>query len=224
MISKTRGIVFRFTRFRESSIIASIFTEVFGLQAYIVNGVRSARPSANKMALYQPLTLLDMVVYHREHANINRIREVKCLFPSHTVATDIKKTTISMFICEILNKTVKEEAQSRDIFNFLFNSLLTLEHQMENYENFHLVFLIKLSRYLGFGAYTASQIGGTRMLDRETEDILEQLLGAEYITALEGITAARRREILEVILGFYAEHVESLGAVKSVPILRDVLS
>src|SRR5690606_807355 len=124
MISKTRGIVFRFTRFRESSIIVSIFTEVFGLQSYMVNGVRSARPSGNKIALFQPLTLLDMVVYHRENANINRTREVKCLYPSHTLATDIRKSSISLFVCEILNKTVKEEAQSKEIFDFIFNSLL----------------------------------------------------------------------------------------------------
>lgn len=224
MISKTRGIVFRFTRFRESSIIVSIFTEAFGLQSYIVNGVRSARPSGNRMALFQPLTLLDMVVYHRENANINRIREVKCLYPSHTLATDIRKASISLFICEILNKTVKEEAQSEEIFAFIFNSLLTLDHQEENYENFHLLFLIKLSRHLGFGAYTAPQIGGTRLQDRETEEALGRLLNAEYTTVVAGITSARRRGLLEAILGFYAEHVESLGAVKSVQVLRDVLS
>lgn len=224
MISKTRGIVFRFTRFRETSIIVSIFTEVFGLQSYIVNGVRSARASGNKIALFQPLTLLDMVVYHRENANINRIREVKCLYPSHTLSTDIRKASISMFICEILNKTVKEEGQSKEIFDFIFNSLLTLDHQEENYENFHLLFLIKLSRHLGFGAYTASQIGGTRLPDHETGEVLERLLCAEYTTLVTGVTSARRREILEALLGFYAEHLESLGTVKSVQVLRDVLS
>lgn len=224
MISKTRGVVFRFTRFRESSIIVSIFTEAFGLQSYIVNSVRSSRASGNKMALFQPLTLLDMVVYHRENANINRIREVKCLYPSHALSSDIRKTTISMFMCEILNKTVKEEAQSQEMFDFIMNALLTLDHQEENYENFHLLFLIKLSRYLGFGVYTASQLGGTRVLDQETESALEQLLGAAYTTPVPGITTARRREILEAILGFYAEHVDSLGPVKSVQVLRDVLS
>ena len=224
MTSKTRGIVFRFTRFRETSIIVSIFTELFGLQSYIVNGVRSARASGNKIALFQPLTLLDMVVYHRENANINRIREVKCLYPSHTLSTDIRKASISLFICEILNKTVKEEAQSGEIFAFIFNSLLTLDHQEENYENFHLLFLIKLSRHLGFGAYTASQIGGTRLQDPETGEVLERLLRAEYTTVVPGVKSARRREILEAILGFYAEHVESLGVVRSVQVLRDVLS
>lgn len=224
MICKTRGIVFRFTRFGESSIIVSVFTEAFGLQSYIVNGVRSARASGNKMALFQPLTLLDLVVYHRENANINRIREVKCLYPSHSLSTDIKKAAISMFVCEILNKTVREEAQSQEVFDFILNSLLTLDHQEEGYENFHLLFLIRLSRYLGFGAHTASQISGTQIFDQTTVEALERLLTADYTSKVAGINAGRRREILEALLEFYAEHVESFGVVKSVHVLRDVLS
>ncbi|MBA4056317.1 MAG: DNA repair protein RecO, partial [Marivirga sp.] len=71
MLHKTRGVVFRFTKYGETSIIVNIFTELFGLQGYIVNGVRS-KSGKNRIALYQPLTLLDLVVYHRENANINR--------------------------------------------------------------------------------------------------------------------------------------------------------
>ena len=88
MLFKTRGIVFRFTKYGESSIIVTIFTEMFGLQSYIVNGVRD-KTSKNKIALYQPLTLLDLVVYHRENATIFRIKEVKCLHPYQTIHQDI---------------------------------------------------------------------------------------------------------------------------------------
>ena len=222
MIHKTKGIVFRFVRFRESSIIVTIFTELFGLQSYIVNGARSAS-SRNKMALYQPMTLLDLVVYYRDGANINRIKEAKCLHPSHSLSTDIRKASMCMFLCEILNKTVKEEAEARAVFDFISDSLLTLDHQEKNYENFHLLFLIKLSRYLGFGAYTAAEIGGTRLFGTETEAVLERLLNSEY-TSIGRITSDQRREILEALLRFYATHVDSLGEVKSVHVLRDVLS
>ena len=80
MVQKTRGIVFRFTKYGETSIIVTIFTEAFGLQSYIVNGVRS-KSSKNKIALYQPLTLLELVVYHRDGANIERIKEISCKYP-----------------------------------------------------------------------------------------------------------------------------------------------
>lgn len=223
MIAKTRGIVFRFTRFRESSIIVTVLTEAFGIQSYIVNGVRSSKTSAGKMALFQPLTLLEMVVYHRENANINRLREVKCAYPYHSVATDVRKSAIAMFICEILNKTVREETAPGPLFEFIFNSLRILESLEKNYEDFHLLFLIKLSRHLGFGVYTAAQIGGTRLFDPETESVLESLLAAGY-DELPGMPVTRRREILEALLGFFGEHIESLGEIRSVQVLREVLS
>src|SRR5690554_158691 len=111
MIYKTRGVVFRFTKFQESSIIVTIFTEQFGLQTYIVNGVRS-KSARNKIALYQPLTLLNLVVYHRENVNIERIKEASCLHPYRTLTTDIRKSTIALFINELLNKTIREESHA----------------------------------------------------------------------------------------------------------------
>ena len=127
MLHKTHGVVFRFTKYGDTSIIVNIFTELFGLQSFIVNGVRSASSKTNKIALYQPLTLLDLVVYHRENANINRIKEVKCVYPYHTIPLDVRKSTIAMFIGEVVNKSVKEQPHAGAIFDFLFNSLVALD-------------------------------------------------------------------------------------------------
>ena len=178
MIFKTRGIVFRFTKFKETSIIVTIFTEQFGLQSYIVNGVRS-KTAKNKIALYQPLTLLNLVVYHRENANIERIKEISCLHPYRSLTADVKKSTLAMFINELLNKTVKEESHAGEVFQFICDSLITLDALGEGYENFHLVFMLKLSRYLGFGMHNANEVLGGRVTDTETESILNELLKAE---------------------------------------------
>ena len=118
MIFKTRGIVFRFTKFGETSIIVTIFTEVFGIQSYIINGIRS-KSAKNKIALYQPLTLLNLVVYHREHANIERIKEVSCLHPYRSLTADVRKSTLAIFINELLNKTVKDESHAGELFQFI---------------------------------------------------------------------------------------------------------
>jgi DNA repair protein RecO (recombination protein O) len=91
MIVKTRGIVFRYTRYGETSIIANVFTEQFGLQSYIVNGVRSKKPKVN-IALFQPLTLLDMVVYHKETGGVFRIKEVKCNYPYRIIPSDMRRS------------------------------------------------------------------------------------------------------------------------------------
>lgn len=220
MIVKTRGIVFRFTKFQETSIIVTIFTEAFGLQSYIVNGVRS-KSAKNKIALYQPLTLLNLVVYHREHANIERIREISCLHPYRTLTSDIKKSTLAIFLNELLNKTVKDESHIAELFDFICNSLISLDTISTGYENFHLIFMLKLTRYLGFGAYNVNDVVAGRNADRETENVLGELLTADYNTPVK-ISNMERRNALDLILKFYHDHIESLGEIKSVQVLREV--
>ena len=220
MIFKTRGIVFRFTKFGETSIIVTIFTEQFGLQSYIVNGVRS-KSSKNKIALYQPLTLLNLVVYHREHANIERIKETSCVHPYRTLTADVKKSTLAMFITELLNKTVKDESHGGEVFPFVFDSLIALDGLQAGYENFHLIFMLKLARHLGFGVFSAAEALGGRVVDRETESKLNDLLQSNYDTMLQ-IDNIQRRKLLELLLKFYAEHMEHLGEIKSVQVLREV--
>jgi DNA repair protein RecO (recombination protein O) len=223
VIAKTRGVVFRTTRYGETSIIVTIFTELFGLQTYIVNGVRSSKASGHKIALFQPLTLLDMVVYHKEHASINRIKEAKCFFACHSIATEIKKSAVSMFIQEIVNKAIREDASpAPDLFRFLLQSMITLDHQTEGYENFHLIFLLKLSHFLGFGPANCNQITGSRMLEETAEKSLSALLRSEYTDKLS-ISADDRRLLLEQILIFYREHIGYAGEFRSIQVLRDVL-
>lgn len=221
VIYKTKGIVFRFTKFRETSIIVTIFTDQFGLQSYIVNGVRS-KSSKNKIALYQPLTLLDLVVYHRDLANIERIKEIQCLHPYSTLLTDVKKSTIALFITELLNKTVKDESHAGEIFDFISGSLITLDTLEENFENFHIIFMLKLSRYLGFGAHQTNEVIGGRVADESTEKTLHTFLNSDYYSAIN-ISNSERRAILDLVVKFYYEHMETLTELKSLQVLRTIM-
>jgi DNA repair protein RecO (recombination protein O) len=220
MIQKTRGIVFRFTKYGETSIIVSIFTEVFGLQSYIVNGVRS-KTAKNKIALYQPLTLLELVVYHRPNANLERIREIQCFHPYQSLTSDIKKSTIAIFINELLNKTVKEESHVQDLFEFLVQSMIAIDELTTNTEDAHLIFMIKLSRHLGFGPQFANEIIGGHMTDKGIEENLEKLIFADY-GAQVLLSNAQRKTILELMIGFYADHIENFGEMKSLYVLREL--
>lgn len=221
MVHKTRGIIFRFTKYGETSIIVNIFTELFGLQSYIVNGVRSSS-SRNKIALYQPLTLLELVVYHRPNANINRIKEVRCVHPYQTVTSDVRKSAIAIFLNELLNKTVKEESHAGELCSFLFNSFIVLDTLEQHAENFHLLFMVKLSRLLGFGAFNVNEILGVRIVDEETEKVLNHMIDSGYDTELV-ISNTKRRELLDLLIKFYADHIENLGEMRSLHVLRDVL-
>jgi DNA repair protein RecO (recombination protein O) len=220
MIQKTRGIVFRFTKYGETSIIVNIFTEVFGLQSYIVNGVRS-KTAKNKIALYQPLTLLELVVYHRPNANLERIKEIQCFHPFQSLTSDIKKSTIAIFINELLNKTVKEESHVQDLFEFLTESLIAIDSLMVNVEDAHLIFMIKLSRYLGFGPQFANEIIGGNLMDEGAEIGLAKLITADYGAQIL-LSNAQRKNILELMIRFYADHVENFGEMKSLHVLREL--
>jgi DNA repair protein RecO (recombination protein O) len=221
MLHKTRGVVFRLTKYAETSVIVTIFTEVFGLQSYIVNGVRS-KTAKNKIALYQPLTLLDLVVYHRAHANLERIKEIHCLHPYQSLTLDVKKSTMAMFITELVNRTVKEESHAKEMFDFLYESLVVIDSLASNYESAHLIFMLRLSRQLGFGPQFVNEILVGRVTDEETEKALDLLLRSDYYN-LPMITNAQRRNILDLLLRFYADHLENFGELRSVQVLREVL-
>jgi DNA repair protein RecO (recombination protein O) len=221
VLHKTKAIVFRFVKYGETSIIATLFTEQFGLQSYIINGIRG-KSKTNKIALYQPLTLLDLIVYHKENAGIMRIKEARCLYPYESVSYDIRKSSIALFICEILNKAVKEQSHTQDIFQFIADSLIFLDTHQQ-IENFHLQFLLGLSRHLGFGTNQASEILGVRVLDEAEENILNQLLHSEYTTVMV-ISYAQRQQLLSQILRFYTSHIDNFGEIKSMAVLKEVLS
>lgn len=222
MLHKTRGIVFRFTKYGETSIIVNIFTEFFGIQSYIVNGVRS-KSAKNRIALFQPMTLLELVVYYRENANIKRIKELKCIHPYQTITSDVRKSAVAMFLNEVLNKTVKEETHAQELCDFLIHAFIILDTQTEGSENFHLIFLLKLSRFLGFGPQLVNEILGPRVTDEAVENILRQLLSADFTSPL-AITNQQRREILELLVAFYTDHIETIGELKSMQVLREVMA
>jgi DNA repair protein RecO (recombination protein O) len=220
MMYKTEGMVFKVFKYRETSVIAKIFTSSFGAQTYIINGVRSSARGKGKMALLQPLTLLDMVVYHRENADIQRIAEWRCVDSYHSIPLNIRKTAICMFLSEVLYKSVKEEGESSELFSFLQQSMQILDAMESNFENFHLQFLVKLSRLLGFGV--DSSPGFMVAFHEEEVPYVRHLLDQSYTDKI-AVTGPLRRTILDHILDFYRQHVDGLREIKSVEVLREVM-
>jgi len=221
MLHKTQGVVFRLTNYGESSIIVTIFTSAFGLQAYIVNGVRGKSKKTN-IALYQPLTLLDLVVYHKENASIMRIKEVKCIHPYQYFVSDFRKSTIALFLNEIVNRTVKEQTHAQELCEFLINSFVHLDLQQSNVENFHLIFLIQLSKYLGFRPTESIEISRGIFADGIEEEIISKLLSSNYSDKVI-MTNVQRRNILDLLIRFYATHSDNFGELKSLAVVRELI-
>ncbi len=219
MLHKTAGIVFKVFKYRETSVIARIFTSAFGVQTYIINGVRSSRKGKGKMALLQPLTLLDMVVYKKENTDIQRISEWRCVDSYQSIPLDIRKTAICMFLSEVLYKSVREEESSEELFSFLQHSMKILDAMETGFENFHLQFLVKLSRLLGFGLDSSPHF--MMSFQPEEEPLVRHLLDKSYTEHIR-IGGSLRKIILDHIVDFYKQHVDALKEVKSLDILREV--
>jgi len=221
MLHKTQGVVFRFTNYSETSIIVNIFTAAFGLQSYIVNGARG-QSGKGKIALYQPMTLLDMVVYHRENASILRIKEVKCIHPYQSITSDFRKSTITLFLNEIVNKTVKDQSHAQELCEFLIQSFTHFDLQQTNIENFHLIFLIRLSQHLGFRPTELGELMGGNFALEEEREILTKLLTSNYSDVIL-MTNVQRRNILDLLIRLYVSHSDNFGELKSLSVVRELI-
>ena len=227
MLEKTRGIVINYVKLRETSIVVNIYTEGFGIRSYIENGIRTAK-SKNKIALFQPLTLLDLVVFENEKKGLKRISEVKCSQPYQTLPYDITKSSIALFLAEVLKKCLKEEESNPPLFNFLQYSFAYLDEPHTEIGNFHLIFLVKLSQYLGFSPETADQVlvefqaVNKRPFHAELAENFNQILKLNYEDLLK-LNRNQRADILDIILNLYKIHIENFGEIKSHIVLKEVL-
>lgn len=224
MLKKTNGIVLGYIRYGDSSIITRIYTEDYGLQSYLVNGVRSSK-AKSKISLYQPLTLLEMVVYYKENRDLKRISEVKNSFPFSSIPFDQKKVCIALFITEVLSKCLRHDHSDPELFDILKTIITKLDQEKVGYENIHLILLIELSGSLGFRSVEADELIREYpvILSPEEKNILNQAL-EEGINFTGKINNSQRRKIMDCLLHFYSHHVENFGTLNSVEILKEVLS
>ena len=218
-----------FIKYRETSIIVAIYTEKFGMQRYIVNGVRAEKPKIS-IALFQPLTLVGMVVYHNPKKELHRISEIKCQYPFQTIPFHLKQTTIALFITEVLGKSLKEDHENSVLFDFLYDSILSLDGITSSPDNFHLQFILKLTRYLGFEPESPGliiqELNHQGRLDSASEEelkLLEELKNKSYSESPVIRSNSMRRKILQLLLDFYTLHIDSFARIKSPKVLMEVI-
>jgi DNA repair protein RecO (recombination protein O) len=240
MLHKTRGIVFKTTDYGDSSIIVQVFTEKFGLQSYIVNGAKKpkAKISSN---MFQPLHLLDMVVYHKNTGNVQRIKEVKNAPVLQTIPYDVIKSSLAIFLNEVLYKAVKQQSPDENLFGFVFNAIEWLDHQTEGLANFHLFFLARLTRYIGFypdthlvntagffdmknGVFCNYKPDSILYLSPPHTQNFAALLQCTFENLAQfKLTNDERRYLIHKLLDYYALHIEGFGNIRSHEVLEEVL-
>jgi len=227
MLAKTNGIVISTIKFRETSIIARVFTEKFGLQSYLVNGIRSAKGKF-KIALFQPLTILELIVYHKDNGGIQRLSEVKCSYQYRSITGNMMKSTLLIFINEILEKTLREGSNPEEVYPFLVESLIKLDAAEKDPLNFHLEFLIGFAAYLGFAPQSIKNFRENiparyKDLNKKSYKLIESLIGNFSSDQIDSDNESRRIA-LDLLLIYYNSNIESFSNVKSTAILREILS
>ncbi len=149
MLQRLEGIVFRMIKYSETSVICDIYTKEHGLRSYILNGVRKPKSKIGA-GLVRPMSLLEMVVYHREDKDINRVKELKPSYLYQKVPYDVIRGAIGLFMTEVAQRSIKEASSNPLLYDFLISSYQLLDHLEGNLANFHLSFMVKLTQYLGF--------------------------------------------------------------------------
>ncbi len=239
MVEKTRGIVIHTIKYNDNSVISHIYTEGFGRQSFIVKGTRSKK-STVRINLLQHLSILEMEVYMKQNRDLQRIREMKLHETFSEIPYNPVKNAIAMFVAEVLFRTLQEQEANRAMFSFLLNAIKILDLSESGYANFHLVFLMGLSRHLGF--YPRNNYSNTReFFDMENAVFTEQKPLQPYFIAppasrllpvLMGCTfeemdrvklnSGLRNELVTGLLDFYRYHLPGMGVVRSLPVLQEV--
>ena len=239
MLIKTRGIVLSYLKYRETSIIARVYTERLGVQTYVVNSVRKAKPPG-RIALFQPFTLLELVAYvARGSGGLTRLSEFRCAEPFQTLPYDVHKSSVVLFLSEVVGRAVREEEQNEALFQFLHDSILDFDRQAAGSENFALAFLLQLAAYLGFGTSSGAELtdqvimaghaatvkgatGPATLRLHEFDGYFDELLRNPATSTMPN--GRVRHELLNVLIRYYQLHVEQMGEIRSLEILSQVLN
>jgi DNA repair protein RecO (recombination protein O) len=241
MLHKTRGIVLKTTDYAENSVIAKIFTQKFGLQSYLINGVK--KPKAKiRLNMLQPLHILDLVVYHKPNGGIQRISDARSEPILQSIPYDIVKSSLVLFINEVIYKSLKQEHEDEIMFEFIVKSIELLDHTEKGIANFHLIFLMKLTRFLGFypdmtGADTSSffDLKNGVFVNHQPVHLffIDEIQIEKWLQILRNsmdnfldirLDAASRKYLLQKVIDYYSLHIDSFGEVKSHAILEEILS
>ena len=244
-LHKTKGIVLRGVKYGETSLIVTVYTELFGIQSYLVNGVRtSTRKGPGKANLFQPAAILDLVVYHNDLKNLQRIREFRWGVLYQHIFFDVIKNAVALFMVELLQKCIKQPEPNPELFYFIEDAFLHLDvAEGRVLANFSLFFTLHLAGFFGFkiedtysdrtpfldlheGQFVAEHPQHPHVLEDALSYTTAQLLRVQQPAELQEIALNQetRRSLLQSYRTFYALHVPDFGEMRTLTVLQTVLS
>ena len=218
-------------------MIVKCFTLSSGLKSYFVRDAFSSRKASQKIAYFQPFSILEIEAVHKNKGTLENFKEIKTAVPFQTIHTDIVKSTMVMFLSEMLHYSIQEEEKNEQLFLFLETALTWLDHHDE-ISNFHLILLLEITKYLGFypdiseidlpffemneGVFTLFQ--GASVLSEHETNLFKKLLELKFDNNQKVFHVVERQILLKIIIDYYSLHLEGFKKPKSLEILKEVFS
>jgi DNA repair protein RecO (recombination protein O) len=237
MLVKTKAIVLSSLKFQEKSLIVKCFTESDGLKSYFVQSAYSNKKANQKIAYFQPLTIIEIEANHKNKGTLEHFKEIRLAHSYYTINTYIVKSTIVIFLSEILHHAIKEEEKNQNLFSYLETALLWLDTHDEM-ANFHLILLLEATKYLGFYPDVSnmdfdffdtkeaffSPFQSVNTLSAHETQLFKRLIDLKFDSNQKVFAGIERQILLKILLDFYTLHLEGFKKPKSLEVLKEVFS
>ena len=239
MLVKTDAIVLHAIRYGETRMIVDVFTRAVGRLSLIVSIPKSPKAKIRKQ-FFQPLMLLEAEVDIRPNAQLHKLRDVRLAMPFTTIPFHPHKLAIALFVAEFLFHALQSEQRNEPLYDYVASSIQWLDSQTDRFANFHLVFLMRLSRFLGFYPNLDDYQPGDWFDLRESvfctmpplhrdvltpseADKLQLMMRMDYPTMhLFRLTHQERDRLLEVAVTYYRLHLPFFPELKSFAVLQEI--
>ena len=237
-MSNSRALVIKSIKQGETSLIVSCYLEEIGYRSFLVKGLYGSKKSRFSKAHFFPLNLINIHYSFNEKKNLGFIKEVKSEVLFNTIHSDVQKSSVIVFLSEILNNVFREELEvNQDLFDFLLNSLIWYDNVIEC-NNYHIKFLIELSKYIGFhpnisnendlyfclksGSTTNTKPLGGNICGEDLK-LFKSLLGMKFEDLNKmSINRESRTRILNKIIDYYSLHLQMFKTPKSINVFAEV--
>jgi DNA repair protein RecO (recombination protein O) len=241
MLEKTKGIMLHQVKYTDSGIVAQIYTRKFGRQSFLIRGMRNRKAGKHNI-LFQPMFILDLEISYKESREMNVLKEFSVSYSPYHIYSDIKKSSVAIFLGEVLTSVLREESSHEEMFDYIEKSIIYFDRCREGYANFHIAFLAGLSSFLGFepgirkdrddsffdmtnGIFVKVPPTHGNYANPEISDILARVFLASYDNisniTLKGVV---RNEVLDTLIKYYSLHLSGLKKIKSLEVLKEVFS
>jgi DNA repair protein RecO (recombination protein O) len=237
MLVKTKALVISSLKYQEKSLIVKCLTQSDGLKSYFVPNAYSAKKTNQKIAYFQPLTLLEIEANHKNKGTLEHFKEIKLAHAYPSISSDIVKSTIVLFLSEIINYSIHEEEKNENLYLFLESALLWLDAHDE-VANFHLILMLEMTKFLGFypdttelqypyfekkeGVFIPFQ--STSCLDENETHLFKRLIALKFDSNQKTFAGVERQILLKILLSYYTIHLDGFKNPKSLEVLTEVFA